>query len=227
MRIKIFSRSGREWVALSAEARKLDSVEDETRDLYRRFEEHLGALGLSLENTLRSRIWALDRDARYRATAERSKILTGRARAATSSLIAPDYFDSRARVALDLIAVRPSHPETARNPVEFAPARNYLHYLSYDSLVAFSGVTSDRDSLEQQVPQILDQLERSLSECGLSWSNVVQASFFLHQSQKLPELKAALERDRTPRISACEFHFVAGYAGERSLLEVEITAEAQ
>jgi enamine deaminase RidA (YjgF/YER057c/UK114 family) len=224
MRKKVFPWAGRECIALSAESRPLASVAEDTRDLYRRFDEELRGLGLSLENTLRSRIWASDREARHQATAERSRILTGKAKAASSSLIAPEHFDSRARVALDLIAIRPSHAGAERTPVEFTPSRNYLHYLCYDSLVAFSGVTSDGDSLAQQFPEILGQIGDSLAGCGAAWDKVVQVSFFLHQSQKLADLKALLEGERTPQIPLLEYYFVAGYAGERSLLEVEVTA---
>ncbi len=177
MRKKFFSWAGKECIALSAEGRQLVSVEEETRDLYRRFDEELGGIGLSLGNTLRSRIWARDREARGQATAERSRILTSKTKAASSSLIAPDHFDSSSRVGLDLIALRPSHSGAERRPAEFTPARNYLHYLRYDSLVAFSGVTSDRDSLEQQVPHILAKIGNSLTEGGTSsghWSESSQ-----------------------------------------------------
>lgn len=55
----------------------------------------------------------------------------------------------------------------------------------------------------------------------------MKASFFLQNSQKLADLKASLERAQTLEISACDFYFVSGFAGERSLLEVEITAQNQ
>ncbi len=224
MRKKVFPWAGRECVALSAESCQLASAAEETQDLYRRFDEELRGLGLSPENTIRSRIWASDREARHQATAERSRILTGKAKAASSSLIAPEHFDSGARVALDLIVIKPSHAGAERRAIEFAPSRNYLHYLSYDSLVAFSGVTSDGHSLAQQVQEIFHQIGDSLAGCGAAWDKVVQVSFFLHRSQKLEDLKILLERERTARIPLCEYYFVDGYAGERSLLEVEVTA---
>jgi len=84
MRKKVFSWLGREFVELCGEARSGSTVEEETRELFLRFAEELKALDLSLENTVRTRIWGTTRDARNLAARERSKILAGTARAPRS-----------------------------------------------------------------------------------------------------------------------------------------------
>ena len=71
---------------------------------------------------------------------------------------------------------------------------------------------------------ILEGLTKNTDQDGTSWDKLLQVSFLLHRSQKLADLKAFLERDGLPGNSLGEYYFVDGYAGERSLLEVEITA---
>ena len=225
MEKKIYSWLGREFIELSGEAQPASSVEEETNDLFRRFEEELKNHGLSLQNIVRTRVWGKDKTARTLATAARSKILTGNAKAASSSYVSPQRFDSDAKMALDLVAMRPSRPDAERKPVEFEPPRNYLYHLRYDSLAIFSGFTSDADTLENQVAAVLRALSIAFGVAATNWSNVVKLSLFLHRSQKLDALKELLEKG-TPAldIAKVEFGFVDGYAGDRSLLEVEATA---
>ncbi|MBI4528842.1 MAG: hypothetical protein HY695_34025 [Deltaproteobacteria bacterium] len=224
MRQRIYSLLGREFVELLGAAQPAASVEEETRVLFQRFEATLKQQALSLENTVRIRIWSRDRDARNRATAERSKILTGNARACSSSYISPDHFDSDARVALDLLAMRPSRPDAERRPVDFEPPRNYLCYLRYDSLIFCSGFTSDAGTLEGQVEEILKAIAGALAVAGTSLSKAIKLSLFLQRSQKLETLKQLLAQGPKLEVPLVEFGFVDGYAGEKSLLEVEATA---
>ncbi len=225
MQKRIFSWLGREFVELSAAARLTASVEEETDSLFRSFEQEVKADGLSLENTVRTRLWGRDREARNLGTAARSKILTGRAKAASSSYVSTNRFDSDAQVAVDLLAVKPSRADAERRPVEFQPSRNYLCYLRYDSLVFLSGYTSDAATLEGQVPQVINAVSGGLTVAGTSWDKLVKVSLFLQRSQKLETLKDLL-RKSPPLPANCqiEFGFVDGYAGEKSLLEVEATA---
>ena len=76
MQKRIFFWLDRECIELSAAARPTASVEEETNSLFRSFEQELKADGLSLENTVRTRLWGRDREARNLGTAARSKILT-------------------------------------------------------------------------------------------------------------------------------------------------------
>ena len=226
MQKRIFSWLGREFVELSAAARLTASVEEETDSLFRSFEQEVKADGLSLENTVRTRLWGRDREARNLGTAARSKILTGRAKAASSSYVSTNRFDSDAKVAVDMLAMKPSKSDAERRPVEFQPPRNYLCYLRYDSLVFLSGYTSDAATLEGQVPQVINAVSGGLTVAGTSWDKLVKVSLFLQRSQKLETLKDLL-RKSPPLPANCqiEFGFVDGYAGEKSLLEVEATAE--
>jgi enamine deaminase RidA (YjgF/YER057c/UK114 family) len=222
---RIFSWIGREWLELSGEARAGTSVEEETTSLFRSFEQELKTYGLSLENTVRTRLWGRDREARNLGTAARSKILTGRTKASSSSYISPHRFDSDARVALDLLAMRPSRADAERRPVEFQPPRNYLCYLRYDSFVFLSGYTSDAETLEDQVSQVGNAVAGGLIVAGTQWDKVIKVSLFLHRTQNLETLKELLRR--APPVSdnvQIEFGFVDGYAGQKSLLEVEATA---
>jgi enamine deaminase RidA (YjgF/YER057c/UK114 family) len=226
MQKRIYSWLGREFIELSGEARAAASVEDETKDLFRCFEQELKSHGLSLQNTVRTRAWGKDREARTLATAARAKILTGDAKAASSSYISPSRFDSDARVALDLLAMRPSRPDAERKPVEFVPPRNYLCYLRCDSVIFVSGYTSDLETLQNQVPQIVEAVASGLMVAASDWSHLVKLSFFLHRSQKIETLRELLEKGlpKPPDMAKVEFGVVDGYAGEKSLLEVEATA---
>lgn len=225
MQKRMFSWLGREFVDLSAAAQPRASVEEETDSLFRSFEQELKADGLWLENTVRTRLWGRDREARNLGTAARSKIFTASTKAASSSYVSPRRFDSDAKVAVDLLAMKPSHADAERRPVEFQPPRNYLCYLRYDSLAFLSGYTSDAATLEDQVPKVINAVASGLTVAGTKWDKLVKLSLFLHRSQKLETLKDLLGKGPPlPANCQIEFGFVDGYAGEKSLLEVEATA---
>jgi len=224
---RIFSWLGGEFIELSGEARPATSIEEETVSLFQSFEQELKAHGLSLENTVRTRLWGRDKEARNLGTATRSKILTGSAKAASSSYVSTKRFDSDARIAVDLLAMRPSRADAERRPVEFQPPRNYLCYLRQDSYVFLSGYTSATGTLETQVPEVIKAVTAGLMVAGSVWDKLVKMSLFLHGSQKLETLRELLKRGPTlPANCQLEFGFVDGYAGDKSLLEVEATALA-
>jgi len=203
------------------------SIEEETVSLFRSFEQELKAHGLSLENTVRTRLWGRDREARNLGTAARSKILTGSAKAASSSYDSMNRFDSDARIALNLVAMKPSRADAERRPVEFQPPRNYLCYLRHDSFVFLSGYTSAAETLQDQVSEIIKAVAGGLMVAGSMWDELVKVSLFLHRSQKLATLKELLARGPAlPANCQIEFGFVDGYAGDKSLLEVEASALA-
>jgi enamine deaminase RidA (YjgF/YER057c/UK114 family) len=220
---RVYSWLGREFVELSGEGRAAGSPAEEAEDLFRRFEEKLRALELSRQNIVRTRLWCSEREARNSASSARSKFLTG-AEAASSSYISVPHFDSNAKVAVDLLAMRPSHPAVERKPVDFDPPRAYLRYLRFDSILFFSGYTSNADTFEAQVSQVIDIVDGALGSAGANWSQVVKLSVFLHRSQKLDALKSLLLKANKLEISRVEFGFVDGFAGEKSLLEAEATA---
>ena len=224
MRTKVFSWLGREFIELTGEARSGTTVEEETRNLLLRFEEEMKTLGLSFENTVRTRMWARTREGRNLASTARFKILSGNARATSSSYLSPDHFDSNGNVALDLLAMRPSSPDAERKHIEFEPPRAYLRYLRTDSVVFISGFTARDGGLEDQVPQLLADIEKTLKAAGTDWTRVVQLSGFLHRSQSFEALKTILKKTGKAEMPQIEVGFVDGFAGEKSLLEVETTA---
>src|SRR5215472_18332781 len=99
MQKRIFSWLGKEFVEISGEAKPATTVTEEARELFQRFNQELQSHGLSLDNTVRSRLWGRDRESRDQGSNERVKALSGKARSASSSYIAPIHFDSDAKVA--------------------------------------------------------------------------------------------------------------------------------
>lgn len=224
MRKRIFSWLGREFISLSGEARATGSVAEQTDDLFRRFEEELRESRLSLDHTVRTRMWGSDREARDLATAARSNILTGKRKAASSSYISASHFDSGARVALDLLAMRPSGAGDDRMAVEFEPARPYIAQLRYDSVAFVSGFTSEKDRLEDQVSEVFADIDDALKAASTTWNQVGKVSVYLSRTQKLDALKSLLQKANRLELGKIEFEFVDGFAREKALVEIEATA---
>ena len=224
MKTKLFTWLGREFVEITGEGGAGATPEGAVNELFQHFETELKAHGLSLDHTARIRVWGRDRDARTAATAARSKILTGTRKAASSSFISRDWFDSGATAGLELLAMRPIDPASERRPIEFEPARNYLCYLRYDSVLFYSGFTSDAATLEEQVPDVLRTLANAFAVSGASWSKVVKLSILLDRTQKLEALRNLLDQGPKVEVPEVEVSFVDGFADEKYLLEIEATA---
>jgi enamine deaminase RidA (YjgF/YER057c/UK114 family) len=224
MQIRIFSWLGKEFVELSGEARPAPTATEEAQELFQRFDRELRAHGLSLDSTVRSRLWGRDRESRDQGSNERVKMLSGKARSASSSYIAPVRFDSNAKVAIDLLAMRPSSADAAKFLKEYDPPIVPLRYLTYDSVVVLSGVTAVLATLDEQLDNILPRIEDSLKNAGSSWDRVQKVSFFLHRSQRLENLKELFCTRVTAKMPAMEYSFVDGYSSEGKLCEVEVTA---
>ena len=224
MRKRLFSWLGREFVELTGEAKPAASATVEAQALFERCERELRGHGLSLDNTVRTRLWGKDRDSRDLGSAERVKILSGKARSASSSFISPTHFDSVGRVAIDLLAMRPSRPELQKVLKEYNPPITPLRYLIYDSVVVLSGVTAVLPTLEEQMVDILPRIEGSLKDAGSSWNQAVQASFLLHRSQDFGVLKALFDKQVKASIPQMEYFHVDGYSSAGKLIEIEVTA---
>jgi enamine deaminase RidA (YjgF/YER057c/UK114 family) len=224
MRKTTFPWLNREFVLLSGEARGSGSVEQQTEELFERFETELRSSNLSLEDTVRTRIFAADKDARQLATSARAKILSGKRKAASSSYISASQFDSNARVALDLLAMRASQRGAEREAVEFEPPRAYISQLRYDSVAFVSGFTSELDRLEDQVPAVLADIDEALKAASTSWQHVAKLSVYLSRSQSLELLKELLRKANRLDLTRIEFEFVDGFARDKGLLEAEATA---
>jgi enamine deaminase RidA (YjgF/YER057c/UK114 family) len=224
MRKRIFTWLGKEFVELSDEAKPSANATIEAQELFQGFNRELQQHGLSLDNTVRSRLWGRDRQSRDLGSNERVKILSGKARSASSSYIAPGYFDSTAKVAVDLLAMRPSQPSLQKRIVEYNPPIVPIRFLVYDSVVVLSGVTTVLPTLEEQLDNILPRIAGSLTDAGSSWDKVARVSFYLHRSQALEHLKALFAQRVTAKIPQMEYCFVDGYSSEGKFCEVEVTA---
>ena len=224
MRTRIFSWLGKEFIELSGEAKPAANASVETQQLFRQFEQELRSHGLSLDNTVRSRLWGRDRESRDLGSNERVRILAGPARSASSSYIAPIHFDSEARVALDLLAMRPSEPAAPKRVVEYDPPIVPIRFLVYDAVVVLSGVTTVLPTLEEQFDNIISRIAGSLQDAGSGWEKVALVTFYLHRSQPLERLKVIFDRYVKAVLPTREYCFVDGYSSPGKLCEVEVTA---
>lgn len=226
MKLTVYPWQDREFVAVSGEATQGDDATEQTRELLGRFDNELRRLGLSLDNTVRTRLWGVDRDSRDQGGLERVKVLSGKARSASSSYISPHHFDStQAKVAIDLLAMRPREPHAEKFLKEYDPPIIPLRYLTYDSMAVLSGVTAVLPTLADQLDNILTRIETSLSDAGCSWDDVVHTAFFLHRSQKLEDLRKLFSQRVASQIPETEYAFVNGYSTPGKLIEVEVTAK--
>ena len=192
MRQKIFHWLGREFVALSCEATSGETAAQQAQHIFDRFDQELRGVELSLENTVRTRLWARDPENRNLASDVRWKVLSGKARASSSSFIVPDHFDSDAQIGLDLIAMRPSRPGLEKTHVEYDPPVRINRYIIYDSFVFVTGVeavTALHSALAHQLADILSLISCCLAQAGTSWDQVVQVSSFLRRTQNLETFK--------------------------------------
>ena len=64
MRKKTFQWLGKEFVALSCESRPGATATEEAGEIFRRCADELRQAGLSLDNTVRTRLWGIDRKSR-------------------------------------------------------------------------------------------------------------------------------------------------------------------
>jgi enamine deaminase RidA (YjgF/YER057c/UK114 family) len=224
MEKQIFKWLEREFVQLSGEGRQGAPAGDAINELFQHFEGELKTHGLSLENAVRVRVWGRDKHARTLATAARSKILTGDKRAASSSFISQEWFDSQAAAGLELLAMRPLDAAAARKPVDFEPARNYLYFLDFDGVIFFSGFTSEAAAFEQQVSEVLNTYAHAIARAQTDWNNVMKFSVLLQRGCDMAVVKRALAQAYPRQAAEVEFSFVDGFAGEKYLLEIEATA---
>lgn len=224
MQKRIFRWLGREFVALSSEGVAGAAASDQAAGIFARFDDSLGGHGLSLADTVRTRLWGRDRAARDAGSAVRSELLAGMARAAGSSYIAPDRFESGAAVALDLVALRPDPADGRKTLKEYDPPRTPLRYLVRGPVVVLSGVSSGRTSLADQVAEVLSDIAGSLADAGTSWRHAAMVSFYLHQSQEIAELEGLFAAAVDAPCPDREYVLVAGYSSLGKLIEIEVTA---
>jgi hypothetical protein len=224
MRLKIFPWLGQEFVSLSWEGSGGGTVEDETRELFSRFADRLSRFGLSLDHTVRTRMWVRDMECWQAGVHERAKILSGTARSVSSSHVRPDRLGSKARVAVDLMAMFPPASGEKKVLKEYEPPTIVLRRLNWGGLLFLSGVTDmTTTTFDEQFPIIIKRLSDTLSDGGGSWGKVARASFFLHHEESLEKLRDCFGRAVDAPIPSLDYTFVDTRQGKR--LEMELTAK--
>ena len=224
MRLTIFPWLGREYVRLWGEGQPGLGPAEATRELLRRFATALAPHGLSLDDTVRTRLFARDRAGRDAGSRARREVLSGRARSASAGLVAPAVISSDAAVVLELIVARPPRAGMEKRLREYDPPRTPLRYLVYDSVLFASGETKAGATLAEQVAEALAAHGESLAQEGLSWEQVPLLSCFLHHSQGVDALREALRQAAPVASVPLECELVEGFAGEGRLVEIEVTA---
>lgn len=225
MKTSLLDWIGWEFVEVRCEARNGATAAEQGDAVFEQARAALAQHGLTLSNTVRSRVFGVDRPARDAVSNSRFKALAGNARAASSSYIAPKHFSSDALVALDLIAVRP-RPGITKVIKEYVPQKQPLCYITLGPLLVLSGNTSQLPTLEQQVTRdILPRITSYLAEAGSSWKQVVNVSCYMHESQQPEELRAHFRTMADPFPVRFEIYFVEGFSSPGKLVEVEVTAE--
>lgn len=230
MRTMLYPSFNHEFITVSGESRPGLPPDEAARDLFARFTTELHAHGLSLDDTVRTRLWGRDRAARDGGSRERVQVLSGKARSASSSYISPRHFESEGAVAVDLWAMRGTAQKTVQ---EYDPPIVPPRYIAAGGLVFLSGVTWDTGTLDVQLAAILPRIGGSLQDAGASWATVVKLSCFLHRSQTVHDLRRGILKvlgaERGKLLGgeapvAVEYSFVDGYSTPGKLIEIETTA---
>jgi enamine deaminase RidA (YjgF/YER057c/UK114 family) len=224
MRLTIFTWLDHEFIRLYAEGEPGAAVPAATRAVLGRIASQLEAHGLSLDDTMRTRLFARDRASRDAGSAARREVFSGRARSASSGLVAPAVLDAGGAVALEIVLLRPRQAAAEKTLVEYDPPRTPLRYLVYDSLLFTSGETQPGATLAEQVAATLAIHAESLSRAGLSWDDAVLISCFLQRSYRVDALRQALQQAAPVGGVPFACELVEGFAGEGRLVEIEVTA---
>jgi len=224
MRTTVFRSNGHEFVSLTGEAPAANTAGEEMTALVAQMEASLKEQGLSLADTMRTRLWARDRASRDEASKVRRQTFDGPLRSVSSSFIMSDIFASEARVAMDLLAMHPAHPGTPKQLREYVPPIVPLRYLTLDDVVFLSGVTAVLPTLEDQVFDITRRIGESLADAGTGWGKLMMMSCYLHRSQTVEGLSALLRKTVPSEPSFVEIGFADGYSEEGKLVEIETTA---
>jgi enamine deaminase RidA (YjgF/YER057c/UK114 family) len=224
MRLTIFPGWGREMVRVWGQGAAGVEAPEATRDVLARIGEGLSAHGLTLDNAVKTRLFARDRASRDNGSLARRDVFSGAARCASSGLIAPPVLDAGVAVALEVILLRPRQVSSAKGLVEYEPQRTPLRYLTYDGLLFTSGETQGGATLAEQVAANLAVHAESLAMAGVGWGQAQLVSCFLRRDHSVDALRAALRQTAGVGDVPVECELVDGFAGEGRLVEVEVTA---
>jgi hypothetical protein len=151
MRLKCFSWLGQEFVSLSWEGNGEGTIADEAAELFGNFRDWLNRFLMTLDNTVRTRMFVRDIDAWRVATVERARILSGQARSVSSSHVRPERLGAKPRIGVDLLAMRTPSNDEHKILKEYEPRTVVLRRLTWGNLVFLSGVTDmAHPTLDQQ-----------------------------------------------------------------------------
>jgi hypothetical protein len=223
MRLKIYPWLGQEFISLSWEGNGEGTVGEETRALFEVFAQHLSRYGLDLTNIARTRMFTRDMDTWTASNQERAGILSGKARSVSSSHIWPDRLGSKARVAIDLLAMFPGPKPEEKILREYDPKTIVLRRMNWSNLLFLSGVTDmTHVTFDEQFPVIIKRLTDTLGDGSGSWQKVQRATFLLHHEETLRHLRESFAKAVNAEIPILEYTFVGSRQGKR--LEIELTA---
>ena len=128
-------------------------------------------------------------------------------------------------MALDLYAMAAPAAGAPRLMTEMTPVQPFIRHLVWGPFVFHAGMTNEHEpTLAAQCAEILPRAGARLQENGCDWKNVVRASFYLHQSETVEALFAAVKAAAPVPLDNAEVEFVEGYSRPNKLVEIEITA---
>jgi hypothetical protein len=224
MRLKTFPWLGQQFVHLSWEGNGEGTVEDETQELFGRFAKWLGEFGLTLDHTVRTRMWVRDMECWHAGVHERVRILKGPARSVSSSHVRPDRLGGKARISVDLLAMFPPADGSTKVFREYEPQTIVLRRMNWGGLLFLSGVTDmTTATFDTQFPIIIKRLTDTLADGGGTWDKVRCASYFLHHEESLDHLRASFAKAVSAAIPSVDYTLVDTRQGKR--LEIELTAK--
>jgi enamine deaminase RidA (YjgF/YER057c/UK114 family) len=227
MRKRLFHWQGQRFVQLGFEGEAGTPLAQQASSLFVRADAELKPLGLSLAaNTVRTRIFGRNAEARTAGSDARGQALIGASRASGSSYITAAHFESAADVGLDLLAMAAPAGGAARQVTEHAPAQSFIRHLVWDPMVFLAGMTCERfPDLKRQYEDILPRAHALLRETGCDWQNVVRVSLFLHRDENPDALLAGIAAVAPVPPEHAEIELVEGYSRPGKRLEIEITAK--
>lgn len=215
---------GRRFVHVSEEASPDLLPDAGVREILEVCNRELATYGLSLDNTIRTRLWArhaIDRDV---ASTERRTVLSGKSRSASSSYIASDHFQTWGKTAIDLVALEPSRRTAKKTVVEYDPAIVPVRFIVYDGMVVLSGVTVVVPTLEEAVKQTTALIGGSLKKAGITWKQVVKMSCYLRRDHSFAKMDRLLGNAVPEQGISTDFVHVDGYSSLGKHVEIEVTA---
>jgi enamine deaminase RidA (YjgF/YER057c/UK114 family) len=228
MQVKRVHALGRRMLYLSGEGDPALAPAAAFRKLVEQFERELkSGLGLTLDNTIRTRLWARTAADRQAASDERRRLLTGKARAASSSYIAADHFYSAASVGLDLVAMEPNSPANAKVVVEYDPPIAPPLYVVYEGIVVLSGLCLVEPTLEVAVPKTIAKLGEFMAKAGVGWPQVARIASFVKRPNGLDTMERVLEAALPNGGGRAEYTPIDGLAEDGAHVEIEVTARLQ